>query len=324
MSATLNEDQIAAMFAQAEDGTLPEASDGRAMRSVARVTTVDFSRPSKFSKELEREIRRLHEVFCRTAGGRLTGEMRSSIDLSVVGLAQQTWSSSTLGIGHDPVCGTVEIVDAGTKFIMTLERLFLLPLLERLCGGQPSGRPTDRKFSEIDEILAARVFRMFVEQLSLIWQDVAGLELRFTGLEPDPSTAHIAGLSEATLVMTLDMKLDTGSHGLGLYFPYISVEPIIGKLITGQPEQDGEEAPVNAAAVRGAVGGVEIELRAEVATARLTVDELVSFDVGDVIELGPASSGVTVYAGDVELYRAQPGREGRKRAVQIIEEVGDQ
>ena len=39
---------------------------------------------------------------------------------------------------------------------MTLERLFLLPLLERLCGGQPSGRPSDRKFSEIDEVLAAR------------------------------------------------------------------------------------------------------------------------------------------------------------------------
>jgi flagellar motor switch protein FliM len=323
MSATLNEDQIAAMFAQAEEGTLPEPSNGRATRTAARVTTVDFSRPSKFSKELEREIRRLHEVFCRTAGSRLTGELRSSLDLSVVGLAQQTWSSATLGIGYDPVCGTVEIVGTGTKFIVTLERLFLLPLLERLCGGQTTGRPTDRKFSEIDEVLAARVFRMFVEQLSLIWQDVAGLELMFRGLEPDPSTAHIAGLSEATLVMTLDMKVDSGSHGLGLYFPYVSMEPIIGKLMTGQPEQDGEQAPVNAAAVRGAVGGVEIELRAEVASARLTVDELVSFEIGDVIELGPASGGVSVFAGEVELYKAQPGREGRKRAVQIIEEVPD-
>jgi flagellar motor switch protein FliM len=321
MSATLTEDQIAAKFAQAEEGTLPESSSGRPMRTAARVTTVDFSRPSKFSKELEREIRRLHEVFCRTAGSRLTGELRSSLDLSVVGLAQQTWSSATLGIGYDPVCGTVEIADTGTKFIITLERLFLLPLLERLCGGQSSGRPTDRKFSEIDEVLAARVFRMFVEQLSLIWQDVAGLELRFRGLEPDPSTAHIAGLSEATLVMTLDMKIETGSHGLGLYFPYISVEPIIHKLMTGQPTQDGDDAPVNAAAVRGAVGAVEIELRAEVSSARLTVDELVSYEVGDVIELGPASQGVTLYAGDTELYRARPGREGRKRAVQIVEEV---
>jgi flagellar motor switch protein FliM len=323
MSATLNEDQIAAMFAQAEEGTLPEPGDGRTMRTAARVTTVDFSRPSKFSKELERELRRLHEVFCRTAASRLTGELRSTLDMSVVGLAQQTWSSATLGIGHDPVCGTVEIVGVGTKFIVTLERLFLLPLLERLCGGQPSGRPSDRKFSEIDEILAARVFRMFVDQMSLIWQDVAGLELRFTGLEPDPSTAHIAGLSEATLVMTLDMKIETGSHGLGVFFPYVSVESIIPKLMTGQPETDGEDAPANAAAVRGAVGGVEIELRAEVASARLTVDELVSFQVGDVIELGPATNGVALFAGDVELYKAQPGREGRMRAVQIVEEVHD-
>jgi flagellar motor switch protein FliM len=322
MSGSLNEDQIAAMFAQAEDGTLPEASDGRPVRTGARVTTVDFSRPSKFSKELERELRRLHEVFCRTAAGRLTGDLRSSLEMSVVGLGQQTWSTATLGLGHDPVCGTVEIVETGARFIVTLERLFLLPLFERLCGGHPTSRPSDRKFSEIDDVLAGRVFRMFVEQLSLIWQDVAGLELRLVGLEPDPSTAHIAGLSEATLVITLDMKVDTGSHGFGLYFPFASIEPLISKFLTGQPEDDAD-APANAAAVRGAVGGVQIEVRAEVAAAHLTVDELISFGVGDVIDLGPAASGVTLCAGNIPLYRAQPGREGRNRAIQIIEEVRD-
>src|SRR5258705_13814595 len=98
MSATLNEDQMPGMFAQAEEGNLPEPTSGRQARTPARVTTVDFSRPSKFSKELERELRRLHEVFCRTAGSRMTGELRTSLDMSVVGLAQQTWSSATLGV----------------------------------------------------------------------------------------------------------------------------------------------------------------------------------------------------------------------------------
>ena len=39
------------------------------------------------------------------------------------------------------------------------------------------------------------------------------------------------------------------------------------------------------------------------------------------IELGPATGGISVCAGDVELYKGQPGRDGRKRAVQIVEEV---
>jgi flagellar motor switch protein FliM len=324
MSATLNEDQIAALFAQAEDGSIPEPSSAGAMRTGARVTTVDFSRPSKFSKELERELRRTHEVFCRTAATRLTGELRSSLDLSVVGLGQLTWSSATLGLGHDPVCGTVEIASLGLRFIVTLERLFLMPLVERLCGGHPTGVPTDRKFTEIDETLIARVFRMFVEQMSLVWQDVAGLQLDFVGLEPDPSTAHIAGLSEATLVMTMDMKIDTGSHAFGLYLPFASIEPVISKFLTGQPSDDDENAPANAAAVRGAVGTAPLELRAEVASADLTVDQLVSLEVGDVIELGPAASGITICAGDVPLYKAQAGRDGRKRAIQITSEVHGQ
>jgi flagellar motor switch protein FliM len=180
--------------------------------------------------------------------------------------------------------------------------------------------PADRKFSEIDETLGARVFSMFIEQMSLVWQDVAGLQLHFVGIEPDPQTARIASLSEATLVMTLDMKVDTGSHGLGLYFPFGSIEPIVSKFITGQPD-GGDEAPAQAAAVREAIGHVGLELRAEVGTADVTVDDLITLQVGDVIELGPSTGGITVCAGDVELYRGQAGRDGRKRAVQIAEEV---
>jgi flagellar motor switch protein FliM len=321
MSATLDDDQITAPFAQAEDAGLPEPGEPqRGTRKASRVATVDFSRPTKFSKELERELRRTHEVFCRTAGTRLTAELRSALDLAVVGGGQLTWSSATLGLGHDPVCATVEIAPIGTRFMVSLERLFLLPLFERLCGGRQTGIPADRKFSEIDEILAARVFRMFIEQMSLIWQDVAGLQLTFLGIEPDPQTARIAGLSEATLVLTLDMKVHTGSHGLGVYFPFSSIEPVINRFITGQPD-GGEEAPAQAAAVREAVGNVGLELRAEVGAVDATVDDLIRLQVGDVIELGSAVGGITVCAGDAELYRGQPGREGRKRAVQIIEEV---
>jgi flagellar motor switch protein FliM len=322
MSATLNEDQIAALFAQAEEGDLPDPATQQRLRSASRVATVDFSRPTKFTKDLERELRRTQEVFCRTASTRLTGELRGALDLTVVGAGQLTWSSATLGLGHDPVCGVVQIRDTNLRFLLTLERLFLLPLFERLCGGQPTGVPKDRKFSEIDEILAARVFRLFVEQMSLVWHDTAGLQLEFIGIEPDPQTARIAGLSEATLVLTMDMKVDTGSHGLGLYLPFGAIEPVISKFVTGQPD-GGDEAPAQAAAVRQAIGGVGLELRAEVATTDVTVEELLSLEIGDVIELGPAAQGITVKAGDTALYRAQPGRDGRKRAVQIREEINE-
>jgi flagellar motor switch protein FliM len=322
MSATLDDDQIAALFAQAEDGELPEpAAPARGGRPT-RVARLDFTRPTKFTKELEREMRRTHEVFCRTASTRLQGELRGALDLTVVGAGQLTWSSATLGLGYDPVCGVIEIRDLGMRFLMTLERLFLLPLIERLCGGAPTGMPIDRTFSEIDELLAARVFRLFVEQMSLVWQDATGLQLDFVGLEPDPQTARIAGLSEATLVLTMDLKVDTGSHGLGLYLPFNAIEPVVGRFITSGPD-NGAEAPAQAALVRDAIGGVGLELRAEVATSEVTVDELLTLQVGDLIELGPAAGGITLKAGDTPLYRAQAGRDGRKRAVQIGKEVSE-
>ena len=42
-----------------------------------RVQAVDFTRPTKFSSDQERRIKRAMEIFCRTATSRLSAELRS-------------------------------------------------------------------------------------------------------------------------------------------------------------------------------------------------------------------------------------------------------
>ena len=65
MSEHLDETQIEALFAGESEGAATVAPAAPTRRR--RIRTVDFSRPSTFSKEQERRLRRAHEVFCRTA-----------------------------------------------------------------------------------------------------------------------------------------------------------------------------------------------------------------------------------------------------------------
>jgi flagellar motor switch protein FliM len=66
------------------------------------------------------------------------------------------------------------------------------------------------------------------------------------------------------------------------------------------------------------VAGVPVTLRAEVAAIELPIDEILALGPGSVISLGaPAEHGVTLFAENVKLARAQPGCNGPRRAVQV-------
>jgi flagellar motor switch protein FliM len=56
----------------------------------------------------------------------------------------------------------------------------------------------------------------------------------------------------------------------------------------------------------------------------MTVADVLALQPGDVLRLdGQASHGVTIFADQVPVHRARPGRSGTKRAAQILGPVED-
>ena len=47
---------------------------------------VDFTRPTKFTADQERRLKRALEAFCRTASTRLSAELRVPLELEVIDL----------------------------------------------------------------------------------------------------------------------------------------------------------------------------------------------------------------------------------------------
>lgn len=319
MAEQLSDPQIDPLFAAGREGRRSSGADA-ARHASARVSAVDFSRPSKFTKEQERQLRRAHETFCRTASTGLGADIRTPIDLEVIGIAQLNWSNAVLEVGQDSVCAVVDINPLGTHLVMTLERVFALTLIERLCGGSLTGVAADRSLTDIDVAITSRIFQLFVEQLSLVWHEFAGVHLSFAQLELDASAAQVAALSEPTLMLTLEVRLGKGAFGLGILLPYSATELATGRFTSGAPEGPAND-PAARTAMHRAIHSVGIELRAEVAAVELTAERILALSEGDLVRLGPASSGVTLFADDVPLQRAKPGRDGARRAVQLVGET---
>ena len=57
-----------------------------------RVREIDFRRPSKFNREQVRRLEHSHDTFCQSASSRLSAELRTELQLGVLGTDQLPYS----------------------------------------------------------------------------------------------------------------------------------------------------------------------------------------------------------------------------------------
>jgi flagellar motor switch protein FliM len=317
MNDVLSNDQVAALVEAAKHGQAdtPEPAQKRRSR---RVRDIDFSRPSKFAQDQQRRLERAHESFCRTAGQRLSTELLTPIELEVLSLDQLTWSSAIGQIPQPSICATIECRPLGTQVLLTAELGLMLRLAERLMGGTSVTVVKPRELTEIEVALVRRVFDTLLEVLGATWSELAGLTTHLLGIESQIANVNLAPPSEPTLMLTIEAKIDGSSSTMALVLPHRAVEPALDHLAGSQFGEVQIDAETKAA-VRTGVAGVDVEIRAEVASRHMPVDEMLALKPGDVLRFRvPAAGGVTLFAGHVPAHRAQPGRNGNWRAVQVV------
>jgi flagellar motor switch protein FliM len=166
-------------------------------------------------------------------------------------------------------------------------------------------------------VLTESVMRGLVDQLSIVWDQWFDVRLAFEQLEIDTRGIQVAQLAEPTVVVTIECWFAKNTFLLTLMLPHAAVREASATFLAREAAARAED-PIAAQAVRRALGGIAIELRARVGSIELTADELLGLSEGDVVRLGPAT-GVTLYADDVAVHRGRPGRDGGKRAIQIGE-----
>jgi flagellar motor switch protein FliM len=315
---SLSPEQIAALVEAAKNGELQENAPAATQRRSPRLRTVNFARPTKFTSDQERRLSRSLESFCRTASTRLSAELRVPIELEVIASTQLTWSAAQGQLPANSVCAVVEAQPIDTRLLLSAELPFVLCALEALLGAAPDHAPKERRLTEIDWALARRLFGTMLGQLSLIWKDAADVELSLASLEGSTENAHVAPFSEPTLSLTVEARIARTSSTLSLLIPYCAIAPVAAAFSQRDgagPVADDEET---ADALEAALRGVEITMRAEVADTHMSVDDVLALRPGDLISLnGLAAAGVTIFADQVPVHRARPGRSGSKRAVQI-------
>jgi flagellar motor switch protein FliM len=319
MNDFLSAAEIDALFDQASTGRPPvESSDSGQGRRTRWLRTVDFSRPSKFGIDQQRRLRRIMEVFCTSAATRLSAEHRIDVELEVIDAGQFTFANAMESVPESSVAAVVETAGGDTKMIMTAELILVLEVIERLLGGT-GDTVSERALTDIERVLARRLFGAFVECLSATWFDVCGESLELGRIDALGEGSQIVPGSEPALVITVEARMAGRSTTLALVVPWLTLLPVAAAFASPDEAAGLTDDPRAAAAVRAGLREVSVDLRAEVGDTHLALGDVLALRPGDIVKLDAmAGDEAAVYADAVPVHRARAGRSGAHRAIQIL------
>ena len=123
------------------------------------------------------------DVFCALAATRLSAEHRIEIELEVIDVGQFTFANAFESVPEPSVAAVVETAGGDTKMLMTAELILVLEVIERLLGGTGDS-VSERALTDIERVLARRLFGAFVECLSATWYDVCAESLELGRIDP--------------------------------------------------------------------------------------------------------------------------------------------
>jgi flagellar motor switch protein FliM len=205
----------------------------------------------------------------------------------------------------------------GFAFV-SVEPGLLLTLLDGFFGG--SGRATTDPQAAVApaaQRFLALMLRSLAADLTLAWAPVTPLELDLVKQEINPRLVQLGAPHESLLVVKFTVEFGARSGRIDWLLPETLLAPVRETLAAdgGQTTLRKQEAwaPVLTAALQDA----ELDTRAILAQAQISLRELVRLSPGDIIPIETPHQ-VTLFAGDVPLYRGRFGVSQGRNALKIL------
>jgi flagellar motor switch protein FliM len=122
--------------------------------------------------------------------------------------------------------------------------------------------------------------------------------------------------------VTLETKVGDEEGMMNLCIPYVTIEPIIGKLSSSfwfssaRPNATSQFKGI----LKQSLNTVEMDLVAEIGTINVPIRDVLALRVGDTIKLSTVryNDPLVLNVGNQRKFLCQPGVVDKKRAVQII------
>ncbi|HBF36646.1 MAG TPA: flagellar motor switch protein FliM [Firmicutes bacterium] len=320
---------MADVLSQAEIDSLLEALSSGSIKveevisdeKKKKIKPYDFRRPNKLSKDQIRTLVMLHENFARLLTTSLSTYLRSMVRAQVVSIDQLTYEEFTKSLHNPTVMNIISLKPLEGNMLIEISPQLAFAIVDRLLGGYGYSLEKIRELTDIEQTVIKRVVAKILPNIKEAWQVVAELNPGFESIELNPLFTQIIPPTDMIVLVTLEVRIAEAFGLMNACLPLAVLEPILDRLnaqVWFTRSSNKTSNNQSFLAIQQRLAQAAIQVSAELGQATISVGELLTLAVGDVIQLDQSVKALLdIRVGNQIKFKASPGVSDNRMAVQV-------
>ncbi len=229
----------------------------------------------------------INERFARNIRIGLFNFIRKSPEISIGSIKVHKYSAFLREIVVPTNFNIVSVRPLRGSGLIVCDPALVFAVIDALFGGAGKyhTRIEGRDFSPTEQRIIGRLVDVITAEYKKAWTGIYPLELDYQRSEMQPQFANIATPSEIVVATSFTLEIGDTSGTIHFCIPYATLEPIRDVLYSTIQGDAAEPDRRWVNLMKQQIQSAEVELIAELAQAPATVEQLLSFKVGDFVEL---------------------------------------
>jgi flagellar motor switch protein FliM len=264
----------------------------------------------------------INERFARLFRIGLFNMLRRTPELTTVGIEMMKFGEYTHSLFVPTSLNLVRVKPLRGTALFIFEPKLVFAVVDNFFGGDGrlATKIEGREFTPTESRVIQLLVRQAFADLTEAWSPVMGLDFEYINSEVNPHFANIVSPSEIVCVSRFRIELEGGGGDLHVTFPYSMLEPIREQLDAGLQSDRMEKDERWSLSLREQLQDAEVELGSSLASAHISVRELMKLKAGDVLPITMPKS-IELCVDEMPIFRGQFGVANGRNAVRITDVI---
>ncbi|MCI8599423.1 MAG: flagellar motor switch protein FliM [Lachnospiraceae bacterium] len=327
MAEVLSQSQIDALLNSMQNAGSSQP-DKKEAAPEKKYKKYDFYSPKKYTKDKLKMLHNIYDNYARIASSQINGLFKVASEVEVMGVEEQRYYEFSNALSDTDVItiARVSLQDEQQKapMILHIAPEIMISMIDRMMGGMGTDNVSaSYTYTDVEYALYQKIIQYFININKDVWATHIRLDARFDRMEENPSMFQGISVDEAVVIVMLNIKMLGLSGILNVCIPgtlMTDVFEVIDKtkhLVDEDSIQKGDKEDI-----LDNIRNSELDVMAQLGIARLSLDDVYNFQIGDVINLNkPKDSDVTLHIAGQPWFTGQLGVHNKNMAVKIHDRV---
>jgi len=302
------------------NGSLEEEDNKSKRPAEGEARHYDFMVPNKFSKELLRSLKNIHDNMSRMASASMSVFLRQDIKVYLNYLEQRIYQDYIEEAGEGVLYYIVSFIE--DKAIVGIDSNVALLLVEKLLGG--TGTKTGINRSDPTEI-ESKVIANLLDQVFALqkesWGKIMPEVPRIIKQDNHPKLIHLAQSNDAVLSMKFEIIIGDEIGNITYCIPFNALENVIPQFSLDESSDSKiKKSEKKTQEIIRNIHDAVVPITFILGRTDVKVADILSLQKGDIIDFGiNCNSPVLLNVGEFKKFSGELGISNKKYAVKITQ-----